>query len=207
MFITLDVWNTLITFNPDVGIERNSRLSTALGVPVDKIHSAYKHIKNKADTLANEGICYVQEIIYSEFLELLGVPQDQWKYVRAIVEESFVWCPPYIHPELPTVLKELSDDYKFGIASNNNFISGEIINNVVLQHLGVPFEFKIHSADIGFAKPHKTFMEHYKRLTRNLYTIHVGDNPICDNFVRYADRVQIVKNPAECVRFLKELLI
>lgn len=210
MLITFDVWNTLIKYNPDVSKDRNRLIAEFVGCSEDDVNSVYHDLKTQADKEAESGICWTQEILYSCLLKNLGGIVGDWKAIRRIVEDNFEKHPPFIHPELVTELKRLSRAHIFGIASNNNFISGEMINRVILRHLGVEFMFMIHSADIGAAKPGAVFLNHYAAhvsMLRDPYTMHIGDNPVCDNFGSYVDESILIENPADCVRFIKEISV
>lgn len=206
--ISLDVWNTLLKYNPECGCARTDALHKLLGINSAKIVSVYRSLKHKADRLALVGVCLSQQDTYEEFIVELGYDGAiGWMDVRECVEQTFKKHPPFIHPELITVLAKLAGrGYKFGIASNNNFISGDVIDEVVLRHLGVPFEFAVHSTDVQSAKPSAKYMNRYMNHVENFYVVHIGDNIICDDFTTYVAETIYVSNPAETITVLKEML-
>lgn len=213
--ISLDVWNTLITFNPNVKQHRINALSKLLDVDISLINEVYSQFKCDADRFAEEcGGCLSQEALFTNFISALGLDCStiNWCSVRDVVEESFRQNPPFIHPELPTVLSGFSrrmlNKYGciayVGIASNNNFISGEVIHETVLRHLNTDFAFHISSVDIQCAKPSPKFIDYVVKSAPTDKVIHIGDNPICDNFGDRVHRSIIIKNPAHCIAVLKE---
>lgn len=205
--ISFDVWNTLITYNPDCAKNRNKMLSEMLNKTEDEIHIAYRNVKNIADLRAEHGHCDTEEVTYKKFLSYLGVPELQWTIVKAAVNLNFINNPPYVHPELRHMLECLHClGYEFGTASNNNFISEHTIYTTVLQYLA-DFKFCVSSTNVAAAKPSPTFMKQYvSDITPYSHVTHIGDNHICDNFTDYVDRVIFVDNPAHCIHELNNIL-
>lgn len=206
--ITLDVWNTLITPNPNMHNNLSKYIAKVTGCGERLIMDAYIICHQSADKRAEKGKCYSQKVIYKDFCEIMGVDSKLWKTVRTAVEQCFIDNPPYIHPELASTLFDLVwNSYSLAIVSNNNFISGKIINTTVLDYLDVKFEFQLNSTDIKSAKLGKDFMAAYAVYVSDFdKVIHLGDNPICDNFNDdYVDKTYIIKNPADCIRVLKEI--
>lgn len=208
--ISLDVWNTLITFNPAIRIPRTELLAKLLGVDKVQVDVAYQAIKRSSDKVAEFGENRSQEELYVDLIKFSGATTDvSWETVRNTVEDNFREFPPYIHPELPHVMKSLSErGYGLVIASNNNFISGEVIRETVLNLLGVKFEFAMFSETLRCAKPGKEFMVQFCNLVRvcgywESDTVHIGDNEVCDNFTPYGIKTIIINNPSDCINTLK----
>lgn len=213
--ISLDVWNTLVQFNPMVRVARTEKVASYLPVSTDTIDNTYQEMKQSADRDALLGICRNQELIYREFITRCGLDDSkyQWDKVRDCVECAFIKHPPFIHPGLPTALKHI-DKYSgtnvhFGIASNNNFINSDIIYQTVIRHLGVYFEFQIGSTDVECAKPSIDFINHVADRSPADIIYHIGDNVVCDNFNVYNSHDKqkqftsiIIANPSECVGVL-----
>lgn len=215
--ISLDVWNTLIQYNPECGKHRYSELSKLLGVDEAVVVEKYRDLKTYADSKAEEhGLCQSQKHIYTELLSCSTTKDLYWFDVRDVVQRVFIKYPPLIHPAMTCVLYKIQMclldrkqiNVEFGIASNNNFISGDVINQTVLRHFRNDFAFQVHSTDVECAKPSINFIKHVVsksgRSPDNI--VHIGDNPVCDNFSPHVQSV-IIKNPANCLQYLaKEYL-
>jgi FMN phosphatase YigB (HAD superfamily) len=213
--VSLDVWNTLITFNPNVKQHRLAALSKLLGVSHWYVDEVYSQFKRDADRFAEEcGGCLSQQNLYTGFIKAFDLDCEtiNWLDVRNVVEESFRENPPFIHPELPSVLgnftNRMRDKYgcvaHIGIATNNNFISGEVIHDTVLKHLDTEFAFHISSVDIECAKPSSKFIDAVIFASPTDKIIHIGDNPLCDNFGDKIHKSIIINNPAHCIHVLKK---
>ena len=213
--VSLDVWNTLITFNPNVKQYRLAALSKLLSVSHRRVDDVYSQFKRDADRFAEEcGGCLSQQKLYTGFIKAFDLDCDtiNWLDVRNAVEDSFRENPPYIHPELPSVLGEFPDrirtkygcDVHIGIATNNNFVSSEVIYDTVLKHLHTDFAFHISSVDIECAKPSSKFIDAVVSASPTSTIIHIGDNPVCDNFGDRIFKSIIINNPAHCIHVLKK---
>ncbi|MEN9353517.1 MAG: Caulobacter phage CcrColossus [Fibrobacterota bacterium] len=221
LLISLDVWNTLITFNREIRAPRTALLARLLGVSPEQADAAYQHFKKTADLQAEAGICWSQEVLYRSLIERVESSSGvEWEDLRDAVQENFRKFPPYIHSELVTVLARLHErGHEFAIASNNNFISGATIHACVLAHLetNFTFRFQLYSSEAGCAKPGSEFLRQFGSRCEAIGVpwqdvVHVGDNPVCDDFSprdvdgtvqSFVRESLLVNDPAHCLDVLK----
>lgn len=211
--LSLDVWNTLVTANPEYNKHRIEQLHKILGVSRDRIQSTYNQFKQDADNFAETGRCLSRQVMYTNFIRSfeLDAEKIKWYDVANVVDDSFVKHPPFIHPELTSVLSGFSKrmdvvygvNAYIGISTNNNFVSSDAIDRAVLRHLQTIFAFHLSSTDLECAKPSIKFIQHIKEKAPTNRIIHVGDNPICDNFGDLVHKSIIINNPAHCISVLK----
>lgn len=215
--LSLDVWNTLVVYNPDVKHTRLQALRHLTGVDVTTIDRVYTQMKRSADEFAEGGGCHSQKDIYTTFIESLGLDSRKvsWEAVRHAVECAFKKHPPFFQHNLADTLsgfkKRMRDKYgcvaHIGIASNNNFISGEVIYDTVLRHLNTEFAFHVSSVDVGCAKPSNKFIDVVVERSPTKKIIHIGDNPICDNFGSRIYRSIIINNPIHCISVINDMKV
>lgn len=224
--LSFDMWNTLITPNAEFATQRAKYLAHASGKTVGEARSIYTHIKRMADKMAEEhGTQFAVNQIYSILVRALGMNKDvesRAYEVQKTLEFLFIEHPPILHPELPSVLKTISDrkHITMNVLSNTNFMPGRILDQTVivpLQREGFWFNGEFYSDQEGLAKPNRDFfgkVTHPGNMTRwgnraQLWAsdvMHIGDNPICDleGALNAGMKAQLVKDPAHTVQFLKD---
>lgn len=213
--VSLDVWNTLIRANPEFSRERNMYLAAELSLPIDKVNSVYRKVKDTADNMAEEkGECISNMAIYKRFLLLLGRQHYSWLKLRRGLERIFASYPPYVLPETVTALQWLQEQgMALSIASNTNFIRGEVLHNNILNTWGIDWKFQIFSDQLLQAKPHPRFWNIVVKRAKTYVDampweiLHIGDNKICDGACSTANiQFQYIKGPAELAHVLERVL-
>ena len=204
-------------YNPDVKYARLRALHHLTGIDITTIDRVYTRMKRAADEFAEVGGCHTQQIIYTTFIESLGLDSHKisWDEVRHTVECAFRKHPPFFQHNLSDTLSVFKKRMReihgcvahIGIASNNNFISGEVIHDTVLRHLNTDFAFHISSVDIGCAKPSNKFIDVVIDRAPTKKIIHVGDNPVCDNFGSRIFRSIIINNPIHCISVINDMKV
>ena len=213
--VSLDVWNTLIRANPEFSRERNRYLVAELSLPTDTINSVYREVKDAADSMAEEnGECISSMAIYKMFLSLLGRRHYSWLTLRRGLERVFALYPPFVLPETITALQWLQEQgIALSIASNTNFIRGEVLHNIVLNKWGIDWKFHVFSDQLLQAKPHPRFWNIVAKRAKTYVgakpweILHIGDNKVCDGACLAAKiQFQHIENPAELVHVLERIL-
>jgi FMN phosphatase YigB (HAD superfamily) len=212
--ISLDVWNTLIRANPEFSIQRNKYLAEELSLPIDTINSVYREVKDTGDNMAEKnGECISSMAIYKRFLLLLGRKYYSWLKLRRGLENVFAKYPPCVFPETIAALQRLQGQgIALSIASNTNFIRGEVLYNTVLNTWGIDWKFRVFSDQLLQAKPHPRF---WNIVVKRAMTyvgakpweiLHIGDNKVCDGACSVANiKFQHLEKPTELVHILERI--
>lgn len=188
--ISFDLWNTLIFPNPEFKKKRLTYLKSELSMDSYRIESIYRNIKDGADFRAEkDGICVPNNVLYKKFLLSLGRSNIKWLTIRDNMEDIFCKNPPYISPEIIDLLRDINKKFTLSIASNTNFIRGEILNIAVLEKLkkfGVEWSFKMFSDTMNIPKPNIYFWLNVIKCAKvdPSEILHIGDNKICDGGCR-----------------------
>lgn len=208
--ISFDVWNTLITANPQYAQERVRIISGIANVPLHKADEAYNDMKRFLDKEAEEERCDTVERAWSALGFKLGLKNHDRVQLREACEMAFLHYPPHIDMELVDELMKLSTNFELSIKSNTNFISGKVLSEAV-GFDRMPFWGFTHFSDLmGMCKPDKRFFEQTLRssvirLLSFSEVMHVGDNAICDgSVVDYGMKLCLVNNPQHLLTKLKE---
>ena len=211
--ISLDVWNTLISPNPEYAKYRTKFLSEELNLPVEVIENAYYNVKQTADHMIERNEHISDELAYNMFLLTLNKQDHNWKYLRDVVELIFEEYSPITLPKIVDYLNKLQDKgIKLSIASNTVFTRGEVLNRVMFDHWGINWLFQIYSDKVNVSKPHPKF---WNWVTDSAYLttcsqpeeiLHIGDNRITDgSCTKYGIKFQYNENPDTLVDTLENL--
>lgn len=185
--ISLDVWNTLISPNPNYAQARDAMFRT-LPFDFETIKAVYRAHKDGADRAAEErGEGLSSAATYKKFALAIDPSGDliPRRLQRALEEEFIAWAP-LIRDD---VIEALRDVEKAGIhlsiGSNTNFIRGAILDHAALSKMRVKWLFQVFSDVHEVSKPHPEFWNLVKTKARNRgidpsEIVHVGDNKICD---------------------------
>lgn len=211
--VSFDVWNTLISANPDFAKARTDFLSAYLQVPATKVNEVYRKLKDWSDRRAeSHGESQSSESLYKALLFNLDRQDMDWKPVQLGLELAFANHPPTFLPETRQVLKAIQDKgLTLSIGSNTNFIRGAVLRDVVLDGLGVDWDYWVFSDEQNVSKPHERFWRTvWGYADENAHwpseVLHVGDNLICDGGCqKYGIQFQHVNGPAELARVLERL--
>lgn len=210
--ISLDVWNTLIWSNPEYSKKRNEYLSEELSLPISMIETIYHKVKNASDKMAEQkSKCLPNMDIYKNFLSLLGRQDYNWLKLRHGMEKLFAEYPPQVLPETIKCLNWLQEQHvELSIASNTNFIRGEILHKVMLSKWGIDWKFQVFSDQLKKPKPHPQFWKIViSRAQKYVGAIpgdilHIGDNKICDGSCLQSNiQFRHINGPATLVEALE----
>lgn len=188
---SFDVWNTLITPNPEYAKARNALLAMVLGLSSEHAKFMYTHVKKYADSIAEMNGTQIHNDDLYELLVShanMNASTKVWLNLRDDFRRLFKQLPPTIDPLLVEGLKDLRAlGCTISIGSNTNFIEGRIMRDVVFDHLNIPFDFMLFSDEEECAKPHPEFFGSMLRKVEKLhpgidpqYIAHVGDSQRAD---------------------------
>lgn len=194
--VSLDVWNTLITGNPEFSTARIATIIDHWSLPSDTYHiglvkQAYTDTKHTLDWLAeHHGTAYSCLDAYGLLSSKLGVNDSNrtsLEQLRLKVEQDFLNHPPLIIEGVVESLNALRENgYTLSIGSNSNFISGTTMMPWLQSVLG-HFNFGIFSDIEQVAKPNPLFFAQVADCAKNKCNvknasdiIHVGDHIVCD---------------------------
>lgn len=183
--ISFDVWNTLITANPEYAKARTKIISNVAQVSLSEAEACYKTAKKILDKNAEQGVC--EDVIEAWRLlsAWLGLPDSYGDIMRYYAEIEFLHYRPTFNSELAKELCELSQDFSLSIKSNTNFISGAVLKKACEFEELDCFDFMHFSDEFLLCKPDPLFFA--KTLLAQDdddccfgEILHVGDNLICD---------------------------
>ncbi len=209
--ISLDVWNTLLLSNPEYSKRRNEYISDKFDIPIKVIEETYHKVKIDSDRMAeNKSKCITNKELYIKFLKSIDNPDYNWLKLRNEIENLFAEYPPHVLFETIKYLNKLqSNDIKFSIASNTNFIRGKILNKVILSTWKIDWKFQVFSDEINKPKPNPSFWKNviskaHKEDIKSCDIIHIGDNKICDgSCVQSNIQFKHVNNPNYLSKYLE----
>lgn len=183
--ISFDVWNTLITTNPEYAKARAQIISNVAEVSLSEAETCYKTIKKILDKQAEEGVC--EDVIDAwRFLSTwFGLSDSYGDIMRYYAEIEFLHYRPTFNLELVKELRKLSQDFSLSIKSNTNFISGDVLKKACEFEELDCFDFMHFSDEFLLCKPDpmfftKTLLEQDDEDCSFDEILHVGDNLICD---------------------------
>lgn len=189
--VSFDVWNTLITANPQFAKSRNQFIARCVNEPVDVVKTAYTATKKFVDGIAEtDGIGLSSPAVYDDLFKRLGVTVSPSikEYIMRRVQYLFLAYPPSILNEVKEAICILDQaGISWSISSNSNFISGTTMFPFIQQELHSNALCGQFSDLMETAKPNRDFFEQVYSAVKSHHgniepenILHVGDNPICD---------------------------
>ena len=198
--ISFDVWNTLLFPNPEFSFRRAEFLHNALiddeKVSILSVKDAYTAVKKALDEEAIAGlpamsstdnwIRLCDSFAHPKYTKRLEISEQ----IVTPIEKLFMQYPPTFPEKTVQMLKDLKKSgYTLSIASNTNFISGNILHELITAATGDIFSFVLFSDITGESKPSAKMFEDILRGVNDIdpskitccdEILHVGDHPICD---------------------------
>lgn len=224
--ISLDFWNTIASPNPEFAAARNFFLSKVCDIDEQIVAKLYTTTKKELDELIlhqavhiTPYFCY-QQLWYN--VPFANKSADLFRSIEHKINDLFKYYPPIISDELITALLRLRENnIKLSIASNTNFISGQLLYaelhkalkrnkyNKKISHINELFSFAYFSDLIGTSKPNRLFFELIKiNIDNTQSAIHIGDSLIYDApITNYGIKFQHVKNPQQTLNILNTICI
>jgi len=183
--ISFDFWGTLADGNDEYKKQRNQYLADISGKDIEEIKLFLDRMKYDYDNVVEAtGISFDIFLIYSKICRRFGIDDIDINIVQKNIERIFLNNLPVLKEDTINVLdKLLADGYEIFIASNTLFISGDIMNRVLIaMNLNKYFTSCFYSDRIGVSKPHTTFFSTMHETSNSLRSefIHVGDNTCTD---------------------------
>ena len=183
--ISFDLWETLISGNPDFKRQRLDYLQSHCKFSESEILASLKKIKTDIDSrVEKHGIQYNDLDLYKMLMHMLDIDAAESTNYMSFCQTAFIKHPPILKSHAVELLETLKNDgFRLLIASNTVFISGKTMRTVLIK-LGIFDYFYdcIFSDEVGYSKPHYEF---YKQLHQRSHTfveniLHTGDNSITD---------------------------
>lgn len=178
--ISFDVWNTLITANPNYADMRAWTIAKYGDITEVEARAAYKKIKKELDNAALQGTAECAAYAWERLGYELGITPLKSAKLRFECEQWFLKFPPHVAVDLPMHLLYLSGRYDLSIKSNTNFISGDILRRACKFESWNCFEFTHFSDEALLCKPDPRFFA--RTLTYSPIpllgqeVLHVGDS-------------------------------
>lgn len=206
--ISFDVWNTLLTPNPEFKSERNFLLARTLGCPQETVEYYIKMAKSHLDWIQeNTGKAFTTLECWEFFCHCAKLDKGMGWNLMLLSNAAFKRNKPIFDEQLIHQIKILYDvsDANIVLVSNTNFVSGDLVFKEVFQHHYI-FDEAAFSDEYGVAKPCKELFDQVYCGEHGERIVHIGDNPITDGIVEEhyfgADYVH-VNNPSETIEVVK----
>lgn len=187
--VSFDVWNTLVVANPTYAAKRAEAIQTFCPqYSKEEIKAVYTMTKKFIDDMAEKyGRGPSTEEAYQRLCMNLGIPFSQVASVaediRYVCAALFTEHPPEVHPSAHALVEQLNKlGIEISIASNSNFIPGQLMSKYLNNQLGGVCKYGVYSDAIGSSKPSPLFFETVVLMSKfgPEEILHVGDNHICD---------------------------
>lgn len=189
--VSFDVWNTLVKPNPEFAKRRTRLLALSLGREEEFVRRAYTHVKGVVDTAAeHEGAAFSTPDVYALLFASCGlsVAPERASEIRLAIDDIFREHPPIIVLSVVALMQWLRGrGVTTSIASNSNFVSGDVMHPFLEGTLSHRFELGIYSDRIMHGKPSPAFFDRVFEGLREMSptidraeVLHVGDHPLCD---------------------------
>lgn len=218
--VSLDAWNTLLIPNPTFAKLRNEYLASICGISDHQMKIIYDKTKRFVDDAAEHNCkAYttpqVYDLLFTTYVQMSSnfVRNNHSFDIDAVmtcVNELFIANPPTIPNDTIDTLNWL-DKYQieWGIISNTNFISGEILHKVIMSEFPEYSDqriFALYSDLVGMSKPalgiFDKLYQHKKQQRppiQKKHIVHIGDNITCDviGAAQYGFTTALVNHPSE----------
>lgn len=215
--ISFDLWNTLIWPNKSYAVARNWTIADTLKISYDEVAEQYSKTKNLLDKYPYgypTRTCWNQlfQDLYVNSIVCSSIPESTRQAIVDKCQRLFLEYPPILESVsyFSDCLSRLADqNITFNIASNTNFISGNIINQVLDQSVNKHLNFHIFSDQFGFSKPHPKFFQLIQEKSEKPFNqiLHIGDTPAADGAaVVHGMKFHLVSNPQETLKYLQKLI-
>lgn len=206
--ISFDVWNTLITANPQYTTARNTLIAEYAFTSIENAGRIYTKVKKQLDSDAERGVCGSSAQAWLRLNMELGLPGVSLSRLQKDCFEEFEKHPPILDRNLFAALGELNVSFDLSIKSNTNFIPGSLL----LKASGLseaPFMFAHFSDHYSMCKPDTRFFqlsldEHSMYEVGAHEIVHVGDNLVCDGgCVKVGMKFKHVSSPKDLLDKIK----
>lgn len=176
--ISLDVWGTLISPNPNYANARNKFLAKTFNTDEETVAESYTETKRII-----ENSTYVLDpfscvgLLTSTLNKRVG--KDEIERILWELTELFNIHNPLVNHNIRYALNMLRyEGYTISILSNTNFISGYTMLPFLSGRYGNVFDFSIFSDVVGMAKPDKRIFDMVcqKSGKRPNEILHIGDS-------------------------------
>jgi FMN phosphatase YigB (HAD superfamily) len=218
--VSLDAWNTLLIPNPTFAKLRNEYLASLCGISDHQMKIIYDKTKRFVDDSA-EHSCkafttpQVYDLLFTNYVQMSSkfarnTHSFDIEYVMNHINVLFIENPPTIPNNTIKTLNCLKHyDIEWGIISNTNFISGEVLHKVIMSEFPEYSDqriFALYSDLVRMAKPALGIFDklyQYKKerfeCIQKKHIVHIGDNITCDviGAAQYGFTTALVNHPSE----------
>ncbi len=180
--ISIDIWGTLLTPNPDFTRARNKYMAERFTLTDDRVSDARMTTKKLVEQMGiSTGKAPSCADVHKMQLILAGEDSSNAEEVMGVYEELFWQHPPLISPDTVDVIRDLMYENRaiVGIASNSNFITGTLVH-AFLKECRIWPSFGIYSDLERYAKPSPAF---FAKVYQAAYRV-ANDISKCDTALR-----------------------
>lgn len=216
---SFDVWNTLVTSNPEFARLRTEMLADMFHVDEPTMKAEYTRVKTFSDLQAEyTGAAHTTPELCALLIKRMRDSRLTWEYshvtvpmIEDCINRLFLQHPPIIKDDTIHLLSELRKTHTLIIASNSNFISGQMMYPYLQRVTDNAFQAGVFSDVVQHAKPSKAFFDKVFEVScakKRSDVVHVGDNMCCD--VSGADaagmQYMLVQDPTDTVSKLRKFV-
>lgn len=194
VYLSFDLWNTLIKPNPAYKAARTKLLSQRFDIEESRVEQAHIKLKKLLDEMNNHGISLGARECWEMMCVALGGRRDDhlFQSMQTIAYEH----APFIEPALVRWFNGLAHDFNVSILSNTNMISGQTLLAILRKHGIDTSKVKAYFSDeIGLAKPNVRFFEYLEFPVDADGAAHVGDTFVTDGIGAQQYGIDFVMTP------------
>lgn len=219
MILSFDVWNTLLSANPEFKAARIQEIMRLSDLPKVTVQIKMRDTKRILDFMQEEtGNAFTSLFCWKLFLKNCGYSGDIDSMAEILLDTSnylFTKHPPHFDVELVKVIRKMKKNMShisaIVLVSNTNFVPGNVLWSTCFEHLDL-FDNAYFSDQEGYAKPH------FAAFTKGWPVclgygvpkgsiIHIGDTIATDGAaVEQGAEFMLVSNPADTLKRLTEML-
>lgn len=216
MILSFDVWNTLLSANPEFKKARINRFSDMLGDEPDKIAKELAATKRTLDFIQEkQGVAFDSLFCWKLFVNNMNITGDTQTLAEMLLEESnelFKDYPPQLDINLVKQIREMRKSKMMGITdivlvSNTNFVPGKVLWETCFEHLDL-FDKAYFSDQGGYGKPSMQAYAMGWPDVRGKKIFHIGDTMATDGAAKeFGAEFILVKDPEDTLKQLTEFTV
>jgi FMN phosphatase YigB (HAD superfamily) len=215
MILSFDVWNTLLSANPEFKTARIDAIVSETGLPKIAVATKLRDTKRVLDFIQEDtGKAFTSLFCWKLFLKHVNYEGDIDEMGRTLLEISntlFVRYPPSFDVELVKVIRKMKKGMshidEIVLVSNTNFVPGNLLWTTCFEHLDL-FDSAFFSDQWGVGKPSEEAFARGWPLICGRKVIHVGDTIVTDGAcTKYGAEFILVKDPSDTLKRLTEFTV
>lgn len=216
MILSFDVWNTLLSANPQFKVERIQEIMRISCLPKIAVEIKMRDTKRILDYIQEStGNAFSSLFCWKLFLKHSGYTGDVDAMAESLLDTSnylFAKHPPIFNVELVKQIRKMRKSEMMGITdivlvSNTNFVPGKVLWEICFEHLDL-FDKAYFSDQGGYGKPSMQAYAMGWPDVRGKKIFHIGDTLATDGAAKeFGAEFILVKDPEDTLKQLTEFTV